>query len=230
MNLLRWMGKAAVDLLYPRRAVCAGCGDMIGCERDDLCEDCRAKLAQNWIGPRTPKARLRLDGAAYAHAYAGPAGGVVRNLKYGSAWVLAEAMGADVVRAARQLRIRELDFVTAVPMHPKRLRVRGKNHAELIARKAAGELGAEYREVLARTRDAPQQARLDARERRRNLKGGFAVPADCANLVSGACVLLIDDVCTTGATAQSCAEALRAAGARRVYFAAYAMGGGRDRG
>ena len=221
---------ALIDLLYPRRAVCMGCGDAAGLDRDDLCEDCRAKLAGNWIGPRVPNRKLRLDGAAYAHAYRGPAGGMVRNLKYGSAWVLAEAMGADVARAAELLRIEGLTIVTAVPMHPKRLRIRGRNHAEVLARSAAVGLGAEYRELLCRTRNAPQQARLSARERRKNLKGAFAVPPECRELVNGATILLIDDVCTTGSTARNCAEALRSAGARRVYFAAYALGGGEKRG
>ena len=207
-----------------------GCGDAVGLDRDDLCENCRAKLAKGWIGPRVPNRKFKLDGAAYAYTYRGPAGGMVRNLKYGSAWVLAEAMGADVARAVEQLRIEELTFVTAVPMHPKRLRMRGRNHAEVLARSAAARLGAEYRELLCRTRNAPQQARLSTRERRINLKDAFAVPPECRELVNGASILLIDDVCTTGSTAKSCARALRSAGARRVYFAAYAVGGGEKRG
>ena len=222
--------KLLIDLLYPRRAVCMGCGDMLGCERDDLCEDCRRELAQNWIGPRMPGKRFKLDGAAYAHAYRGPAGGMVRNLKYNSAWILADAMGADIARAAELLRLNDLRFITAVPMHPKRLRRRGRNHAELLARSAAARMDAEYRDLLYRTRNAPQQARLTARERRKNLKDAFAVLPECRELVEGATVLLIDDVCTTGSTAKSCAEALRSAGARRVYFVAYALGGGDDRG
>ena len=219
-----------VDLFYPRRAVCMGCGDMFGLERDDLCEDCRAKLAESWIGPRVPNRRFRLDGSAYAYNYRGPAGGMARNLKYGSVWVLAGEMGADIARAAEMLRMEDLNFVTAVPMHPQRLRERGKNHAELLARSAAARLGAEYIEVLYRTRNAPQQARLNTAERRRNLKDAFAVSPECRVLVKDAAILLVDDVCTTGSTAKSCAEALRSAGARRVYFAAYAVGGGNKRG
>ena len=207
-----------------------GCGDMLGCDRDDLCEDCRMELARGWIGPRMPRKRLKLDGAAYAHAYRGPAGGMVRNLKYHSAWVLAETMGADIARAAEMLRIPKPDFVTAVPMHPKRLRRRGRNHAEVLARAAAARMELEYRELLYRTRNAPQQARLSARERRGNLKDAFAALPECRERLDGATVLLIDDVYTTGATAKSCAEALRSGGARRVYFAAYALGGGDERG
>ena len=75
-----------------------------------------------------------------------------------------------------------------------------------------------------RTRNAPQQARLSHEERRHNLKDGFAVRPECAAVVRGAEVLLVDDVFTTGATATACAQALKRAGADKVYFAAYAYG------
>ena len=222
--------KLLADLVYPRRAMCMGCEDIFGLERDDLCEECRVRLAESWVGPRVPNRRFRLDGAAYAYNYRGPAGGMVRKLKYGSVWVLAEDMGADIARAAEQLRMENLRFATAVPMHPKRLRERGKNHAELLARSAAARLSAEYVEILYRTRDVPQQARLSAPERRRNLKDAFAVFPEYRELVKGATILLVDDVCTTGSTAKNCAEALRNAGARKIYFAAYAVGRGDKRG
>ena len=218
---------ALVDLVYPRRAVCMGCGSMLGCDRDDLCEDCRKRLSERWIGPRRLQSDSGLDGAAFAYPYHGPAGSVVRNLKYAGAAVLAEQMGSDIARAVAQLDLKNIRAVTAVPMHPRRLRRRGRNHAELLARCAAEVLDLEYMDLLYRTRNAPQQARLLPGQRRRNLKGAFAVCAASASDVTGADILLIDDVYTTGATARSCADALRAAGARRVYFAAYALGEGK---
>ena len=213
-----------VELLFPRRAVCMGCGSMQGCDRDDLCEACRAELGRSWIGVRPVKKSMALDGAAFAYNYHGPAGGMVRRLKYSCVWVLAEEMGKDVARAAELLRLKEIAAVTAVPMHPKRLRLRGRNHSELIAREAAARMGFSYLELLKRTRNAPQQARLGNAQRRRNLEGAFAVRRDCLEAVRGARILLIDDVWTTGSTAMNCAKALRAAGAEKVYFASYAYG------
>ena len=221
---LKRLGGWLLDLIYPRRAVCMGCGSCLGCDRDDLCEDCRAQLARNWVGVRTMDKKRMLDGAAFAHSYAGPAGGMVRRLKYHGVWVLAEEMGADVARAAAMLRLKDVRYVTAVPMHPRRLRLRGRNHAELIAREVAARMNVPYAELLMRTRNAPQQARLGGRARRNNLKGGFALRPEWRDAVAGAEVLLIDDVFTTGATAAGCADPLRAAGARRVWFAAYAVG------
>lgn len=213
-----------LELIYPRRAVCMGCGSMLGCDRNDLCEDCRARLAKSWVGVRAPERGTGLDGAAYAYVYAGPAGGMVRRMKYGGVWILAEEMGADLARAVELLRIPSVCCVTAVPMHPKRLRRRGRNHAELLARQVAARLNLEYVELLMRTRNAPQQARLEAKARRENLRGGFVLRSEWWEKVSGADILLIDDVLTTGATAAGCAAALKEAGARCVWFAAYAHG------
>ena len=220
MKLMDWI----VELGFPRRATCMGCGSMLGCERDDLCENCREELAKNWIGVRTVKKNMKLDGAAFAHHYHGPAGGMVRRLKYTGVQLLADEMGRDAAKAAEFLRLSRITAVTAVPMHPRRLQRRGFNHSELIARRAAEILGIPYVESLYRTRKAPQQARLSREERRRNLDGAFAVLPECADIVRGGRILLIDDVWTTGSTAMNCAKAFRAAGAEKVYFVAYAYG------
>lgn len=212
------------DLLYPRRATCMGCGDIFGCDRDDLCEACRRELAKNWLGVRPPDRASGLAGTAFAHRYFGAASGVVRSFKYGFHWVLAEEMGREVTRAAELLHIGELSLVTPVPMHPRRLRTRVKNHSELLARAVAAQLDAPCENVLRRTRNARQQAKLSRAERLLNLRGGFVVPADMQPLVRGSTILLIDDVWTTGSTAIACAQALREAGAARIYFASYAHG------
>lgn len=221
---LRRLRMRLLTLVYPRRAVCMGCGSPFGCDRDDLCENCRRVLAGNFIGPRAAKSGSGLDFTAFAHPYVGPAGGMVRRLKYGGAAVLAEAMGAELARAARGMPVAKARYVTAVPMHPRRLRVRGRNHAELLAVQVAQRLNLEYAPLLVRTRNAPQQARLDGKARRRNLTDGFAVAPEWAAAIRDMEILLIDDVYTTGSTAAGCAAALRSAGARRVWFAAYALG------
>lgn len=219
-NLIR----RSLDLIYPRRACCMGCGDMTGLDRDDLCEDCRRQLAQSWVGLRMPDQKLKLDGAAYAYRYAGVGGALVRRLKYSGVHVLAGQMGQDLARAARLLRLEKDAFVTCVPMHPRRRRTRGRNHSEILARHTAACMGLEYRELIVRTRNTAQQARLENDARRRNLKDAFAAVQD----LQGRTVLLVDDVLTTGTTAKCCAEALRAAGAKKVYFAAYTLGGSKQ--
>ena len=226
MKIVNWL----LDLLFPRRASCMGCGSMVGCDRDDLCEECREQLAKSFIGVRMPERGSGLAGVAYAYPYRGPAGSMVRRLKYGAVWLLAEQMGREIARAAELMRLEAGCVVTAVPMHPKRLRTRGRNHSALLAQSAAEKLDLPYMEILKRTRNAPQQARLSDTQRRENLKGGFAVCEEAAEEIRGKTILLIDDVWTTGATAGSCAEALHAAGAGRIYFASYAYGKRKEHG
>jgi len=185
-RLLEWI----VNLAYPRRACCMGCGDMLGLDRDDLCEACRSAQARRWIGARMPEKDLLLDGAAYCYPYAGVGGSVVRRMKYSNVWVLAGEMGRDIARAAGSLRMGDGVIVTSVPMHPRRLRERGRNHSELLACAAAEVLGLEYRSLLARTRNAPQQARLEGDARRKNLMGAFAA----CELPQGSRVLLNEQV------------------------------------
>lgn len=213
-----------LNWILPRRARCMACGSLLGCDRDDVCDDCRERLANNWVGVRSVDPKLRLSGAAFAYRYAGPAGGLVRSLKYLGVRVLAQEMSADLSRAVELLRIDSVKIATAVPMHPKRERRRGANHAEILARGVAQNRGMEYHELLMRTRNAPQQARLSHERRIENLRGGFALRPEQRQRICGADVLLIDDVFTTGGTAAACAEALLDAGARRVYFAAYSYG------
>lgn len=209
-----------LDLVYPPRAECMGCGSKVGMERDWLCEDCRQALAGYWVGPMPPSDG-RFDGAAAAYRYGGPAEGLVRNLKYRGVKALAGEMGARIVLALEPLMPLNADGVVAVPMHPKRRAERGFNHAELLARAVAEGLELPLLDVLLRTRNTPQQARLDDKQRRRNLEGAIALSGD----VAGLRLVLVDDVCTTGATATACAKALLEGGAVGVCLATFAAAG-----
>lgn len=208
-------------LVYPLRARCVGCESRAGNDRDWLCEDCRRELASRWIGAAQPPEGGWFDGAAYGFHYGGPASGATKCLKYQGAKKLAEPMARQMLRAFDALRPLDVDCVTAVPMHKRRQRQRGYNHAALLAEQVAAGIGVPFADALERLRDTPQQARLDAAQRRENLNGAIAARGD----FSGKRVLLVDDVCTTGATANACARALREAGAAGVYLLCFARAG-----
>jgi ComF family protein len=119
--------------------------------------------------------------------------------------------GADVLEGA--------DLVVPVPLHWRRRHARGFNQADDLARS----LGLPVVHALRRVRATSPQFGLSASRRHRNVRGAFA-PRRRGWLrrrrhdarVEKACVVLVDDVSTTGATLQACAEALKAAGAREV--------------
>jgi ComF family protein len=110
--------------------------------------------------------------------------------------------GADVLADA--------DVAVAVPLHRKRRRMRGFNQADDIA----AHLGLRVARVLRRTRATLSQTDLPAARRHANVRGAFALRWR-AN-VAGLRVVLVDDVCTTGATLEACARVLRDAGAAEV--------------
>jgi ComF family protein len=109
--------------------------------------------------------------------------------------------------------------VVPVPLHRRRMAARGFNQAELLARVVAEALSLPLRtDRLRRIRETRAQASLPGRLRREGPLGAFRAEGD----LSGARVLLVDDVLTTGTTASECARVLREAGAERVYVIVFA--------
>ena len=116
------------------------------------------------------------------------------------------------------------DVIIPVPLHEKRYRKRGYNQAALIAYRLGRRLGIPVDDkVLFRIKNTVPQKELNDKERAKNIKNAFQVGRD---IVKYRKVLLIDDIYTTGATLDCCAEALRAAGAGKIYFAAVCAGRG----
>lgn len=110
-----------------------------------------------------------------------------------------------------------------MPLHPLRLLARRYNQAAEIARPLARRAAKIYAPgAIRRKRDTVTQGGKSGRGRRLNVRGAFEVPAGQARRLSGRRVLLIDDVLTTGATAEACARALTAAGAAAVDVAVIA--------
>jgi ComF family protein len=127
-----------------------------------------------------------------------------------------------LARAAAPL-LDEADAVVPVPLHWTRLLARRANQAAEIARPLARDLGRAYLpDALVRTQRTPTQGGKSARGRRLNVKSAFAVPQAMEKAVRGRRILLVDDVLTTGATADACAKVLLAAGARSVDLAVIA--------
>lgn len=121
--------------------------------------------------------------------------------------------------------IREIrpDCIVPVPVSSARLRERGYNQAELIAERMGERLQIPVRtDVLIRRRSTNPQKELGREQRMRNLRQAFA--SDPVRMIKGGRYLLVDDVYTTGATAECCTRALLGAGAGKVWFLAACIG------
>lgn len=189
-----------------------------------LCSKCLSQVKrlpgrlEPWARPASGNDPCLLDHIYLEAAYAAFAmDGVVRRailaLKYRELRAVAPSLGQLLAAHVRESGL-AVDVVVPVPLHPKRLQERGYNQAELLARQVAKELSLPLSSTaLVRVRHAGTQARsASLNERANNVRGAF----DLHGEMSGQRVLVIDDVCTTGATLNACAQALKAAGALTV--------------
>jgi ComF family protein len=191
-----------------------------------VCDGCGAPQAYDaGAGTRCPACLARrraFDRARSAVTYDDASRDLILKLKRADRTDLAGLFALWLSRAARDL-IEDADAAIPVPLHPMRLLTRRFNQAAEIARPLARRAGLAYLPgVLIRRRDTPSQGGRSASGRRRNMQAAFAVPRRAWPQVEGRRVLLVDDVLTTGATAEACARVLKAAGASAVHVATVA--------
>ena len=212
MKALNWL----LDLLFPPK--CPFCARVL--DRPGVCAACEKTLP--WTAEEDSLWELP-DGlrcAAPLWYRDGARQGLLR-LKFRGAPGAAEPLGALLAQCAAERLSGAFDTVTWVPVSPRRLRQRGYDQAELLARAACRRWDTAPARLLEKTRDNPAQSGLrDAAARRENVRDVYraAEPGDAR----GRRVLLVDDICTTGATLRECAAVLRAAGAEAVVCAAVA--------
>ncbi len=155
-----------------------------------------------------------LEALAATGLHEGQLQAAVQALKYDFVTTLATPL-AERLQAALALLAWKPDLIVAVPSPDARLKARGYNQALLLADALAGLMAVPCNpSALVRTRETTSQVGLSREERLQNVAGAFAADAV---LVSGRAMLIVDDVCTTGATLAACAQALNAAGAKAVY-------------
>lgn len=145
---------------------------------------------------------------------------LVHALKYhdwpSAASEIAERMARLDFGPGRDVRNR---VVVPVPLAASRLRERGYNQSACLAAGLAARWGvASHDTLIARIRETPTQTRLTAEQRLHNVAGAFRVDARRVSCLGSAELFLVDDVVTTGATLNACAEALAGAGARSISY------------
>lgn len=202
-----------LDLLFPPK--CPFCGKIT--DSPGICPACRAALP--WV-PDEETVRELPGGVRCAAPlwYGGLAREGLLRFKFEGHSAAARPLGELIAQCAAEHFGGEFDTVTWVPVSRKRLRQRGYDQAELLARSACRLWGVSAERLLEKRRDNPAQSSLEGAEaRRENVADVYQ-----ARNAAGKRVLLIDDICTTGATLASCARTLREAGAESVVCAAVA--------
>jgi ComF family protein len=223
------LAQAFLDVLFPPR--CVACGE----QGAFLCQACRETMPRA-LPPRCPlcwqpeqrgemcgrcaQARPAFEGVRSLYLYQGSVREAVHGLKYNYLSALARPMG-EMMAAYLEAEALPVELVVPVPLFGRRRRLRGYNQSALLAREVARLGGLLLAEGgLSRRRDtAPQARSIDAEARRRNVAGAFAADP---RRVEGQRILLIDDVMTTGATLDACAQALRQADAASVWALTFA--------
>ena len=234
-SLAEQAGRSILDALYPLECVgCGGAGKVI-------CERCAADLPVlkppccrvcstpgDFARCQTCAESVRqFDGIRAPFRYAGTIRQAILALKYGGIKAAAPQLG-DLLANYLEESPLPGEIVAPVPMHTRRLRERGYNQAELLARRVARHCNLRYEEgLLFRTRQVQPQAGIgSAAQRAVNVADSIGVSAD--GMVAGAGIILVDDVATTGSTLETCAAALKQAGAATVWGLTLAVAGGNE--
>jgi len=217
------LSEEALDLLFPPR--CAGCGRPGG----SWCPACAAAISPlvppvcslcgiPWSrGERCPRCEadpLRLDGVRSCYIYSGPIRRALHRLKFHGRYRLAQALAAWMTEGWARFAM-EADLLVPVPASSARQRLRGYNQAAMLAQALAERVTIPFcPRALHRVRPTPSQVGLTQSARRENVRGAFVADPQW---VRGKRVVVVDDVCTSGATLEACAAALYQAGAQSVW-------------
>lgn len=230
------MMRAIAELLFPigcaacRRPVgeelfCSGCLALVEALPDWHCRLCcgnlpppirRGEAAGLCSGCQAE--RPAFDGVWAPFVYGGAVAKAIHRLKYRGERGLAARLAGPMIESGREA-LAVVDLIAHVPLHPSRRQVRGFDQALLLAKALAkGVGGAQAKNALRRLNPAGRQVGRGREERSAAMVGAFRAGSG----VRGASFLLVDDVVTSGATANAAARALKQAGARQVFVLAAA--------
>ncbi len=230
-----------LDFLYPRN--CVHCGTPSPDPMKYLCWDCisdtpkveppfcvlcgdpvAGDIQHDYTCFACAREKPAFDRARSAVRYEGAVGTALKALKYENAlWVVQDLAELLFACVQAEYPVRTFDLATAVPLHPARRRERGFNQSVLLGGAIARRLRIPFREgLIRRIRPTVSQTGLTASRRAANVCGAFRIGFFARP--AGRRILLVDDVMTTGATVNACAQVLKAGGATSVHVVTVARG------
>ena len=227
------MAISILDLLFPKRCVscgafgkyiCNNCFSKIEFLEKAICPICQRQA----IGGKThPKCagRFRLDGLVVACKYKGPIKLAIKKVKYKWIYDIEKVMVDLLASQIWKFDLPQNSILVPIPLHKKRKNWRGFNQEEILASTLAKKFKVRYSESLIRTIETKTQVGLTRDERKKNVKGAFAIRSVQSKTgIQNKNVILIDDVYTSGATMMEAAKVLKSSGAKNVWAMTVALG------
>lgn len=218
--------QALLDLLFPPRCVvcrrdgdwfCSACRQAVEKILPPICNCCGRPL-RHTACPYCQKLPLQIDGTRAIAFFEGSLRTAIHAFKYSHRVELANPLGMMLSDYFIHNPF-PVDALIPIPLHAERERMRGYNQSKLLAQVLGQQSHLPiWSDTLTRTRHTRPQVELDAVDRRENVHAAF----QATQQVRGAQILLIDDVCTTGATMDACAIALKESGAKAIWGLAIA--------
>lgn len=216
-----------LDIIFPMPSTCSVCGRVLKeFSRKYICSGCLSQIKTydnqldirnvfGYTGEEEGTFEEYIDEVECICKYEGIAREMIHRLKYNDKRNIALTISAMM---EERLTGREFDIIISVPVSKDRLKKRGYNQSEIIARELSDIMGIPYIDGMQRIKDTMPQVLLSGTDRWYNVEGAF----ECKLKLEDKSILLIDDVITTGATIYYCARELKNSGAKSVTALSFA--------
>ena len=219
-----------LSLLFPENITCVFCGEDCDKKREvDVCSNCIKNLPYNSgrickkcgkpleIGSSCPSCKFTKHYFTKARApfiYDNMIRQAIHRLKFNGERFIATSLAYFLFLSYKQLEI-EADYIVPIPLSENRLKERGYNQAEELARKLSDFTGVDLLNELEKVKETPKQSNTELEDRKRNVENVFKIKSN--KRIKNKTIVLVDDVYTTGATVDSASKELKRKGAAKVY-------------
>lgn len=217
---------ACLARLYPvGQPSCFHCGKPLDNETEEYCADCAARISKrrNFLPGNMPFSYITQGKALFV--YQGDIRQTMYRFKYSNRREYARFFAEEACEKYGGWMLKNgIEAVVPVPMYKKKEKQRGYNQAKIFAKEVGKRMGFAFEpDAVRRLIETSPQKKLNAKERKNNIKNAFHAQDF---VVKYSCILLVDDIYTTGATAEAVAGALCQAGISRIYFLSVCTGRG----
>lgn len=200
-----------LEIIFPN--VCGICGKI---DKHNLCPQCKIKLKKLIKANITKMSNKNFTNLAYLFTY----GGIIREkiikYKFKDSAYLYKTFAEIIIKNKKMCGfIKNYDIIIPVPIHKKRYKERGYNQSELLASEIAKTLNISIeKHVLTKNVNNTPQSKLSKIERKNNANGVYKIIN--AQKIKNKKIIIIDDIYTTGSTANECSKVLKQAGASEI--------------